>query len=305
MKQMRWRAVAALALAAFLFLVFSPSSSQSQTLERNFKMTCIECHADPSAGGIHGGFRGLTDLTEDEIDTVCMDCHDGTYTNAQGVTAPETAVHTVSGGQFGTWKIGCRGCHSNHYNLLAGDGSGGRNIKMLGTRVPEVSATDGIARIRQPFIVDTLGNDGTAPESSRHQDDEMQGYYCGDNPVTSSPNLCTETVPISDADTVRRLTFLTDLVDNSQLATNPWANNWAQGLKVGNKYQDIPPIGDLGNTWDRWYDGACNVCHKRETTHHKRDNLGDPAERNHNLQRNAAEGCTECHNHKDFFTNRK
>ncbi|NIM62088.1 MAG: hypothetical protein GTO30_10630, partial [Acidobacteria bacterium] len=72
-------------LAGFAMWVLIASSASAQ-------MTCIECHADPGSGGFHGGFRGLSDLTDDEVDVVCISCHDGSYTNASGVLAPEAAV---------------------------------------------------------------------------------------------------------------------------------------------------------------------------------------------------------------------
>ena len=300
MNRIRWWAVAAWAPIALILIAFSPSSSQSQTLVRNLTMTCMGCHVDPNVGTFHGGFRGLTDLTEGQVNIMCMDCHDG-------IIATEAAVHSSTSGQFGTWEVGCLGCHNNHYNLENGagltDGNGDPlpNVRMLGNLVTEsgvLDATDGIARIRRPYIEDTLNNDGTAAEKDRHKDDTMQGYYCGVNPVDQTTNPCSETDPPSATDTVRKLTFTTNAVDLATVDTNPWANPYAQADKDGSKFVDIPAPVNIG---DRWYDGACNVCHVRETTHHKRDNNGDPIERNHNLDKKAF-GCPECHAHADRFT---
>lgn len=286
-----------LALAAVVMLS-SPPSANAQ-LERNLKMSCIECHADPALGGFHGGFRSLIGLTEAQMEVVCLTCHDGSYTNPQGVDAPLAAVHTVAGGEFGTWKITCLRCHNNHYNLHSGDGSGNRNIKLLGNLVREASTSDILARLRRPFIFDTNGDNGGTGRT-RYEDDVQQGFYCGPNPVTSVDNPCTETDPPSAGDTVRKYTFATNLVDTAQLGTNPWANNWAQGTQSGNSFLNLPVPTLAGQ---RWYDGACSVCHTRQNTHARRDNSGPEADRNHNLDEPT--GCVKCHNHKDSFTNKK
>ena len=91
-------------------------------------MTCIECHANPLAGGFHGGFRDLGALTDAEMEVVCITCHDGSYTNPQGVAAPEAAVHQnknpgAGRDEYGDFKATCLDCHTTHTNLLAGDGT--------------------------------------------------------------------------------------------------------------------------------------------------------------------------------------
>lgn len=112
-----------LLLLACAWLALSPTPAQAQV----GGMTCIECHADPFAGGFHGGFRTLTELTDDQIDIVCIACHDGSYTNPQGVPASEAAVHQnrnpgAGSDEYGDFKANCFDCHNFHPDLLAGDG---------------------------------------------------------------------------------------------------------------------------------------------------------------------------------------
>ncbi|MDH3672951.1 MAG: hypothetical protein OES46_17630 [Gammaproteobacteria bacterium] len=110
-------------LACAWLLVIAPSATHAQV----GGMSCAECHADPAGGGFHGGFRPLGNLTEDQLEVVCLSCHDGSYTNPQGVRAPEAAVHqNQNPGQgrdeYGDFKASCLDCHNNHSGLLAGDG---------------------------------------------------------------------------------------------------------------------------------------------------------------------------------------
>lgn len=235
-------------------------------------MTCIECHADPGSGGFHGGFRGLSDLTDDQVDAVCMSCHDGSYRNPQGVDAPEAMVHQNKNpgegrDEYGDFKASCRDCHTNHSPLLAGDGSSNPNLRMLGPRVEEASSTDGIARIRKPVIDDVLGNNGGSA-NNRYEDDLHIGWEC-DSGVKDDPT-CIETDPPDPGDGVRKLVFYLDIDTAS--------TNWAQ---------TAPP-----------YNGACNTCHTR-TSHHRRDDSG--GDHTHNITK---AGCVACHSHSSGWLNK-
>lgn len=234
-------------------------------------MTCIECHADPAAGGFHGGFRGLTDLTEDQIDVVCISCHDGSYTNPDGIGAPEAAVHqnkNPGGGrdEYGDFKASCRDCHTTHSPLLAGDGSGNTNLRLLGPEVEEASSTDNVARIRKPIILDVLGNNGGGG-NSRFEDDLHTGWECNSG-IEDDP-ACVESDPPAAGDGVRKLAFYTGIDTDG--------THWVS---------TAPP-----------YRGACNTCHTR-TSHHRRDDSG--GDHTHNANRN----CDDCHNHKDGWVNK-
>lgn len=263
-------AVVGLLLFVGMFFVL-PITGQS--LSRNLTMTCIECHADPAAGGVHGGFRALTDQTNDQIDVICVSCHDGSYRNPQGVDAPEAIVHQGSDtrGEFGTWKAGCLDCHNNHYDLLSGDGVN-RNLKMLGLLVKEASSTDGLARIRKPIINDVNGDNGGSG-NKRFEDDVQAGWECHSGiPDDSTCDDHGSLLPSEDDD-VRKLIFFLNITSNG--------DNWA----AANSALDPP------------YNGSCNTCHTR-TGHHRRDTSG--GDHTHNISRN----CDDCHNHKDGWTNK-
>jgi hypothetical protein len=254
-----------LACGTFFFLLPSPADAQFGP------MSCIECHTDPAAGGVHGGFRALTNLTDDQIDAMCMSCHDGSYTNPQGVDAPEAAVHQNKNpgeerDEYGDFKAGCRDCHTNHSPLLAGDGTANPNLKMLGLKVNEASSSDGIARIRKPVILDVNGNNGGS-SNSRFEDDVQTGWEC-DTGVPDDPT-CIETDPPDAGDGVRKLAF----------------------------YQDIDTAGTHWVSTAPPYIGACNTCHTR-SSHHRRDDSG--GDHDHNADRN----CDDCHNHKDGWVNK-
>jgi len=244
-------------LGAWMFAVSPPPASA--------QMTCIECHADPGLGGFHGGFRNLSDLTDDQIDVVCISCHDGSYTNPAGDPAPEAAVHENTG-EYGTFKAGCRDCHTNHSPLLAGDASGNTNLKLLGPRIVEANSTDGIARIRKPIIDDVNGDNGSG-NNNIHDDDLQIGWEC-DSGVEDDPS-CIETVPPNAVDGVRQVVYYIDIETE--------ATHWAS---------EVAP-----------YDGACNPCHTR-TNHHRRDDSG--GDHDHNTSRN----CDDCHDHNAGWVNR-
>jgi hypothetical protein len=244
-------------LGAALFVVLSPGA-QAQ-------MTCIECHADPGAGGFHGGFRVMTDLTTDQIDVVCLSCHDGSYTSPGGALAVEAAVHENIG-EYGTFKAGCLDCHANHSALLAGDASSNTNLQLLGPKVVEANSTDGIARIRKPVIDDVNGDNG-GTGNRRYEDDLQIGWECNSG-VKDDPS-CIETVPPAAGDGVRRLAFYLNI--------ETAGTNWAQ---------TAPP-----------YNGACNTCHTR-TEHHRRDD--SDGDHSHNVTKN----CDQCHNHNAGWVNK-
>ncbi len=234
-------------------------------------MTCIECHVNPTSGSVHGGFRGLTDLTDAQVDVVCITCHDGSYTNPQGVDAPEAAVHQNKNpgegrDEYGDFKASCRDCHTSHSPLLAGDGTANANLKMLGPEVEEASSSDGIARLRKPIIDDVLGNNGGSA-NDRFEDDVHTGWEC-DSGLADDPT-CIETDPPDPGDGVRKLVF----------------------------YLDIDTAGTHWVSTSAPYNGACNSCHTR-TSHHRRDDSG--GDHTHNAGRN----CDDCHNHKDGWVNK-
>jgi hypothetical protein len=234
-------------------------------------MTCIECHVDPTAGGVHGGFRGLTNLTDDQIDVVCISCHDGSYTNPGGIDASEAEVHQNKNpgenrDEYGDFKASCLDCHTPHSGLLAGDGSGNANLKQLGQEIDEASSSDGVARIRKPVILDVLGNNGGSSQQ-RYEDDVQTGWEC-DSGVDDDP-ACVESDPPAAVDGVRKLTYYLDIVTE--------ATHWAPSS---------PP-----------YTGACTTCHTR-TEHHRRDDSG--GDHTHNISR----ACDDCHDHKDGWVNK-
>lgn len=249
------------ALLALLYLAFPPGA-ESQ-LQRNLTMTCITCHADDALGGFHGGFRPLVGLPQSDIELVCATCHDG-------VSATEAADHTNPGKEFGEWKAGCLDCHNHHYDLLAGDSSGNRNVNMLGALVPEASSTDGVARIRRPVIQLNTGSKPSRP----HDNDVQTGWEC-DTGVADDPGCLDHGAgtPLPEDDHVRKLIFY--------LNTTTTGEHWAAP-----NTSLTPP-----------YNGACNVCHTR-TGHHRRDDSG--GDHTHNISKN----CTDCHNHKDGWVNR-
>jgi hypothetical protein len=258
----RFQSIARLSLLAGVLFLLLP---QPGTLAQSNPMTCIECHADPALGGFHGGFRAMTNLTSDQVDVVCLSCHDGSYTDPQGNPALEAAVHE-NPGEFGTWKAGCRDCHTNHSPLLAGDGTGNSNLMLLGRKVREASSTDGVARIRKPIILDVNGDNGGS-DSKRYEDDIQTGWECNSG-IDDDP-ACIESDPPAAGDGVRKLVFYVNIDSD--------ATNWAQAS---------PP-----------YNGACNVCHTR-TAHHRRDDSG--GDHTHKLP----QPCTNCHNHDAGWTNK-
>ena len=230
MKHLTW-ITRSLRLTCAWLVLLTASAADAQSNP----MTCIECHVDPAAGNVHGGFRGLKDLTDDEVDVMCLSCHNGTI-------ATEAAVH--EGGldrrgnpesEYGLWKAGCLDCHTQHSPLLAGDGTANTNLKLLGLRVLEASSTDRIARIRKPIINDQGNGDAS---------DDVQTGWEADSGIPDDPTVV-ETDPPAAGDHVRKLVFYTD-IDTA-------ATNWVQSS---------PP-----------YNGACNSCHTR-TDHHRRDDSG-------------------------------
>ncbi len=266
MKRISWTMRLSIFAGACLVLALPPAiKAQSNP------MTCIECHADPAAGGFHGGFRGLSDLTDDQVDVVCMSCHDGSYTNPQGADAPEAAVHqNKNPGQnrdeYGDFKASCRDCHTNHSPLIAGDGSANVNLKMLGPKVVEANSTDGIARIRKPIIIDVNGDNGGSGRD-RYEDDVHSGWEC-DSGIKDDP-ACIESEPPAAGDGSRKLVFYLNIETDG--------GHWAPSS---------PP-----------YNGACNACHTR-TEHHRRDDSG--GDHTHNISKN----CDDCHNHRDGWVNK-
>ena len=257
------------ALLASGVLVLAPAPPAQAVLE------CIECHADPAGGGFHGGFRSLTDLTRPEVDVVCLSCHDGSYTNPDGIAAPEAAVHEqVYTGQgkapeYGTFRVGCVDCHNTH-GLLAGDGSLIENLQLLGAQVREASSTDGVARIRKPII-------DPGPDATLGTNDDFQtGWEC-DSGINDDP-ACDTSDDGFGGTQVRSPAFYGDLYEGSPWAGNGGVNMWAN---------DSPP-----------YNGSCNSCHTR-TNHHRRDNSG--GDHTHNIDKN---GCVACHSHVSGWLNK-
>lgn len=269
----RFTKLVGISLLALPWMVaFAPSSAEAQI----GGMTCIECHADPVGGGFHGGFRPLSDLTSDQIDVVCLSCHDGSYTNPQGTAAPEAAVHQnknpgAGRDEYGDFKAGCRDCHTNHSPLLADDGTSNTNLKLLGPEVPEANSSDGFARIRKPVIVDPNGDNGGSGRT-RYEDDFQSGWECSSG-IPDDP-ACIEMDPPDPADHVRRLVFY----DNIACTPNCGAgSDWVS---------DAPP-----------YNGACNSCHTR-ASHHRRDDSG--GDHTHNIDK----ACSQCHDHNAGWVNK-
>ncbi len=265
MTRLVWLAGAALLALGGLVLAPTP---QAQAV-----MECIECHADPNGGGFHGGFRPLSNLTRDEVDVVCLSCHDGSYTNPDGVNAPEAAVHEQPVGgrnlEYGPFKAGCLDCHNTH-GLLAGDGSLIENAQLIGAQVREASSTDGVARIRKPII--DFGADGIPGTG----DDSHIGWAC-DSGINDDP-ACDTSEDGFGGTQVRMPVFYGDLYEGSPWTGNGGRNPWAA---------DSPP-----------YNGACNGCHTR-TSHHRRDNSG--GDHTHNIDKG---GCVACHDHRAGWLNK-
>ena len=279
-------------VAAGILLVWT-TAAQSQVLPGwSVKMPCAYCH------NVHGTGQLVT-RGEANIEALCQSCHGTGWTDPNDATkvAVPVKVHQLLSGKatYGAYKISCIGCHNPHKYLANNDTAarnpnGYGNIFLIGQE-PSVSGPisktsgipfDGIARLARPFI----NNNGTP---TNFGDDTMQGYYCGVNTVSGQPNPCSETNPPSASDSVRKIVFWKDTVVVANLATDPWENQWAQALKSGSNWLDIPaPTVVVA----RWYNGACNVCHSR-TGHHRRDNSG--GDRRHNLDN--ASGCKACHNH--------
>jgi hypothetical protein len=147
------RLTQALFLACAGFFVLAAPTVDAQ-------MTCMECHANPAGGGFHGGFRQLGNLTETQLEVVCLSCHDGSYTNPQGVRAPEAAVHqNKNPGQnrdeYGDFRASCLDCHTNHPALLAGDGlTATRTITTdpAADEVHDVEPTTTALRLKENFV---------------------------------------------------------------------------------------------------------------------------------------------------------
>ncbi len=259
--------VIVVALLALGWLVLPPAPQAGAVME------CIECHADPDGGGFHGGFRALTDLTRDQIDVVCLSCHDGSYTNPDGIAAPEAAVHEQPVGgrrlDYGPFKAGCLDCHNTH-GALAGDGSLIENLQLIGAVVPEANSTDGVGRIRKPVI--DFGADGIPG----NEDDSHIGWEC-DSGIPDDP-ACDASEDGFGGTHVRAPVFYGDIYEGSPWAGNGGVNPWAS---------DSPP-----------YNGACNSCHTR-TTHHRRDNSG--GDHTHNIDK---PGCVACHDHNAGWLNK-
>lgn len=210
-------------------------------------MDCTYCHADvQGGGGFHGTFRALGGLTNDQLDVICLSCHDGSYTSPGGVTAPEAIVHEQPVGgrrlEYGSFKAGCVDCHRTHPSAggLAGDSSGNFNLNLIGGPVIERNSTDGVARIRRPIINDN----GTQGDTG---DDFQTGVAC-DSGIPDDPACL--------SDDVREVVFYTNITTDGV--------DWAGTNPV---------------TPGR-YSGACSSCHTR-TAHHRRDDSG--GDHSHNV----------------------
>lgn len=265
-------------IVAVMYLAW-PVGSLSQTPTpppfnapaRSLKMTCTYCHQ------LHGGTLKPTGTAA--IEALCMSCHNGTFTDPQtGKTAVLVATHENSRTSYGNWRVSCLGCHSPHrYAKAEGTDAlnpptGYGNWLLVGDWVREAgSATDGLARIRRPVIVDTNGDNGGTGKN-RYTDDVMTGYYCASG-IANDP-ACSQPDPPSPSDHVRKVVFW----DNRYPGT-PANNQWAQPLTTA---PSTPGA--------KWYNGACNVCHTR-TTHHRRDNSG--GDHDHNVTK----ACHDCHLH--------
>lgn len=152
MMKKRYRQVYALSLLACTWILFSPQTAQAQV----GGMTCLECHADPLAGGFHGGFRNMSVLTEPQVEIICLSCHDGSYTNPQGIQAPEAAVHQnknpgAGRDQYGDFKASCLDCHHTHTALLAGDGT---TSTLIITTDPNIDETHDVDITTTSFLLD-------------------------------------------------------------------------------------------------------------------------------------------------------
>ncbi len=159
----------ALLACAWLF-VLAPSATHAQV----GGMSCAECHADQQGAGFHGGFRPLGNLTETQLEVVCLSCHDGSYTNPQGVRAPEAAVHQNNNpgagrDEYGEFRASCLDCHNNHPALLAGDGlTATRTITTDPDQdeVHNVEPTTTAFRLKETFVDSStivITDDGGAP----------------------------------------------------------------------------------------------------------------------------------------------
>ena len=145
-------------LIAFAFLtnagilLWSPSTARAQI----GGMTCLECHAGPTGGGFHGGFRAMSGLTEPEVTAICRSCHDGSYTNPQRVPAPEAQVHEqiIPGSgrapEYGAFRAGCLDCHTNHTPLLPGDGA---KSTLAITGDPDLDETHDVEPTTESFLL--------------------------------------------------------------------------------------------------------------------------------------------------------
>ena len=320
---------------------------------RSTKMACTYCH------NMHGG--DVVAEGDAVVEALCMSCHNGSYTDpVTGKTAAQVATHENSRTVYGTWRITCLGCHSPHYNAKA-DGSetdttrcntttGCGNWMLIGDIVREANSTDGIARIRRPVIIDTLGNNNSGTRNP-YTDDVMDGYYCSntitiDTPTNSgavrASNVVTITTIYSHHFSVGQSIRIGGIVDSSfngtfTVASVPTAKSFTysqtganatsgNGIATSgivddpNCYQPDPPnandqirkvvfydnnspataavnqwaqptIADPTTPGQKWYNGACNVCHTR-TTHNRRDNSGGDR---HNTDR----ACSDCHLHSN------
>jgi hypothetical protein len=266
--------ITGVSLLAFGWLVLAPVPAAHAVMD------CIECHSNAEGGGgFHGSFRALGDQTKDQLDTMCLTCHDGSYTSPLGVAAPEAAVHeqTYSGSgkapEYGTFKAGCLDCHNTH-GLLAGDGSLIENLQLIGPQVREASSTDGVGRIRKPIIDDN----GTPADTS---DDFHTGWEC-DSGINDDPACATANFDDGFGGAVLRApAFYGNIYEGTPWTGNGGVNPWAD---------DAPP-----------YNGTCNSCHTR-TGHHRRDDSGAPqADHTHNIGR---AGCVACHSHVSGWLNK-
>lgn len=169
-------AVAVLALVAPAVLSGQATPPPFNAPERSYKMPCAYCHS------VHGGTTVTSGTAA--IEALCMSCHNGTFTDpVTGRQAVLVATHENSRTGRGQWRISCLGCHSPHRNAMAADSdlvnppNGYGNWMLIGDWVPEASSTDGLARIRRPFITDPSGNNGGTGRT-RYADDVMDGYHC-------------------------------------------------------------------------------------------------------------------------------
>lgn len=168
--------VAAIALGIPMIVAGQASPPPFNEPGRSVKMSCTYCH------NLHGGTMVTTGTAA--VEALCMSCHNGSYTDpVTGATAVQVATHVNSRTSYGTWKVSCLGCHSAHRDAKA-DGSevvnpptGYGNWMLIADWVREANSTDGLARVRRPVIVDTLGNNNSG-DRNPYTDDVMDGYYC-------------------------------------------------------------------------------------------------------------------------------